>query len=130
MKKLHWIIVSGAFLLAFGMMLEGDGGKINSLITGQNAFVDAKDLKPGTFRKISADDLPKPFATESARNTPAAPRPAGPPPAAPAGFKVELYLDDLKNPRQIRTAPNGDFFVTETRVGEILVLRGRTADGK
>ena len=77
MKKLHWIIVSGAFLLAFGMMLEGDGGKINSLITGQNAFVDAKDLKPGTFRKISADDLPKPFATESARNTTAAPRPAG-----------------------------------------------------
>ncbi len=128
--KPRWIAAIGAFLLVFGAMLKGDGGQIASLITGKSAFVDARDLKPGTFRKITADDLPKPFETESARNTTAASRPAGALPAAPAGFKVELYLDDLQNPRQIRVAPNGDLFFTETRAGEIVVLRGRTADGK
>jgi glucose/arabinose dehydrogenase len=130
MNKLCWMVASGACLLVFGMMLEGDGGKIANLITGKNAFIDAKDLKPGTFRKITADDLPKPFETESARNTAIAARPAGALPEAPTGFQVELYLDGLKGPRQIRVAPNGDFFVTETRAGEILVLRGRTPDGK
>src|SRR5271170_2034846 len=115
MNKVRWIVASGAFLLACGMMLEGDGGKVANLVSGKNAFVDAKDLKPGTFRKITADDLPKPFETESARNTAIAARPSGALPAAPAGFKVELYLDALKGPRQIRIAPNGDFFVTETR---------------
>src|SRR5580658_7948687 len=130
MNRLGCIVAGGAWVLVFGMILEGDGGKIASLITGKNAFVDAKDLKPGTFRKITADDLPKPFATESARNTAIATRPAGALPEAPVGFKVELYLDELKNPRQIRVAPNGDFFVTETRAGEILVVRGRTPDGK
>src|ERR1700722_9927187 len=130
MNKLRWMVAGGAFLLAFGMLVKGDAGKITNLITGKNAFVDATDLKPGTFRKITADDLPKPFETQSGRNTTIAARPAGALPAAPTGFKVELYLDALKNPRQIRVAPNGDFFVTETSAGEILVLRGRSAEGK
>jgi glucose/arabinose dehydrogenase len=130
MNKLRWISASGAFLLAFGAVSKGDGDKIANLITGKNAFVDARDLKPGTFRKITADDLPKPYETESARNTDIAPRPAGALPEAPEGFKVELYLDDLKNPRQIRIAPNGDLFFTETRAGEIRVLRGYTPAGK
>ncbi|MBV9507875.1 MAG: sorbosone dehydrogenase family protein [Acidobacteriia bacterium] len=123
-------LVTGAFLLLFGLIVQGAGDKVSGLITGKNAFVDAKELKPGEFRKITADALPKPFETQSNRNTELAPRPAGALPAAPAGFKVELYLDNLKNPRQIRIAPNGDFFFTETNAGEIKVLRGRTAEGK
>jgi glucose/arabinose dehydrogenase len=128
MNKLH-SAAAGAFLLAFGVMLHGDASKITNVITGTKAFVDAKDLKPGTFRKITANDLPKPYATSSNRNTALANRPAGALPQAPAGFKVELYLDNLKQPRQIRIAPNGDFFLTETSAGEIKVVRGRKADG-
>jgi glucose/arabinose dehydrogenase len=111
-------------------MLNAEGDKVSGLITGQGAFVDAKDLKPGTFRKITANDLPKPYATESGRNTKLAQRPADALPQAPAGFKVELYATGLKGPRQIRMAPNGDFFVTETNAGEVKVIRGRGADGK
>ncbi len=128
MNKQYWI-AGGAFLLAFGVMLRGDGAKIANLITGSKAFVDAKDVKPGMFRKITANDLPKPYATSSNSNTKLASRPAGALPQAPAGFKVELYLGNLKQPRQIRIAPNGDFFVTETSAGEIKVVRGRKADG-
>lgn len=125
------LMVVGASLLAFtfGVRLQGDGAKIVNLITGSKAFVDAKDVRPGMFRKITVSDLPKPYATSSNRNTQLATRPSGALPQAPAGFKVELYLDNLKNPRQIRTAPNGDFFFTETSAGEIKVARGRKADG-
>ena len=130
MNKLQRIALGAAFLLVFGVLLEGDGGAIANLITGKSAFVDAKDLRPGAFRKITANDLPKPYETESARNMKAASRPAGALPSAPEGFKVELFADGLKGPRQIRLAPNGDLFFTETRAGEIVVLRGRTADGK
>ena len=50
-------------------------------------------------------------------------------PIAPAGFKVELFMTGLRNPRQIRMAPNGDLFFTETNAGEIKVIRGYK-DGK
>ena len=35
------------------------------------------------------------------------------------GFKVELYATGLDNPRLIRTAPNGDFFLPKAAPGDI-----------
>jgi glucose/arabinose dehydrogenase len=44
-------------------------------------------------------------------------------PTAPAGFKVELYAgSDLKAPRQMRKAPNGDLFVAEEAGGNIKIV--------
>jgi len=94
-------------------------------------FTDFRYEKPGTIRKITVKDLPPPFATQSAGNGPTiVPRPEGVWPQAPKGFKVGLYATALDNPRLIRTAPNGDFFVAETKKGQIMVFRGITADGK
>jgi glucose/arabinose dehydrogenase/cytochrome c5 len=94
-------------------------------------FTDFRFEKPGLTRKITVADLPAPFATESAGNSPKlVPRPEGVWPVAPEGFKVQLYTTGLTNPRLIRTAPNGDYFVAETNKGEIHVFRGITADGK
>ena len=94
-------------------------------------FTDFRFEKPGLTRKVTVADLPKPYATESAGNGPKlVPRPEGAWPVAPEGFKVQLYTTGLTNPRLIRTAPNGDFFVAETGKGEIHVFRGITADGK
>jgi glucose/arabinose dehydrogenase len=94
-------------------------------------FTDFRFEKPGTVRKITVQDLPAPFATKSAGNSPTvAPRPEGVWPQAPKGFKVGLYAAGLDNPRLIRTAPNGDSFVAETSKGQIMVFRGITADGK
>ena len=123
MRKFRYAAAGGAFLLSFGMMLQGDGAKIAGLITGSAAFVDAKDLKPGTFRKITSTDLPEPTnATPGFGQI--IPRPDGVMPQAPAGFKVELYAhDNLKAPRQIRRAPNGDLFVAEEVAGEIKIVR-------
>jgi glucose/arabinose dehydrogenase len=133
MKKLCWIAGAGMPVIAGVMFMHvaAQQGAARSVLTGQAAFVDYRSMKTGTFRKITVADLPQPFATESARNNARlVPRPADAWPQAPAGFKVDLYAAGLEGPRQIRRAPNGDFFVAETRAGQIRVLRGRGADGK
>jgi glucose/arabinose dehydrogenase len=57
-------------------------------------------------------------------------RPADAWPKAPNGFKVELYATGFDNPREMRTAPNGDIFLAESETGKIKVVRGVTRDGK
>ena len=94
-------------------------------------FTDYRYEKPGTVRKISVSDLPKPFATQSAENgAEVVSRPENAWPVAPAGFKVELFATGLENPRLLRTAPNGDIFLAESEAGRIRVFRGVTSDGK
>jgi glucose/arabinose dehydrogenase len=94
-------------------------------------FTDYRYESPGTVRKITAADLPAPYATASAGNAPTlAPRPAGAWPKAPPGFAVGQYADGLDGPRLLRTAPNGDIFVAETRAGRISVFRGLDAHGR
>jgi glucose/arabinose dehydrogenase len=123
MKKFPYIAAGAALLLSFAFTLAGDGAKITGLITGTAAFVDAKDLKPGVFRKITVTDLPEPGPAQPGFGK-MVPRPAGAMPQAPAGFKVDLYAqDNLKAPRQIRRAPNGDLFVAEEAAGNIKVVR-------
>ena len=106
-------------------------GKTDSekVLRGQEAFTDYQKEKPGTFHKITPADLPKPFATRSVGNGPSVvPRPANAWPQAPAGFKVDIYATGLDEPRLIRTAPNGDFFVTESGTGKVKIFRGVTAE--
>jgi len=94
-------------------------------------FTDYRFEKPGTIRHITLQDLPAPYATESATAGPkVVARPENAWPKAPEGFKVELYATGLNNPRLMRTAPNGDVFLAETSAGDVKVFRGLTADGK
>jgi glucose/arabinose dehydrogenase len=122
-------------------------------ITGQAAFADYTQQKPGVRRKITVADLPEPNPSESVDNGPnLVQRPEGAWPIAPAGFKVQLYaggdaatpMQRSENkqqthaptsgtfvmPRIIHAAPNGDLFVADSQAGSILVLRGVTAAGK
>jgi glucose/arabinose dehydrogenase len=50
-------------------------------------------------------------------------RPADYAPKAPAGFQVKVFTADLKAPRVMKVAPDGDVFVTETNSGRIRVIR-------
>ena len=85
---------------------------------GPSPFTDYTDERPGKRVKITAADLPAPQATRSVDNAPrVVKRPKDAWPQAPAGFKVELYADGLAKPRLIRTAPNGDVFVVESKAG-------------
>jgi len=94
-------------------------------------FTDYRFEKPGNVRKITLPDLPPPFTTPSAGNGPKlVARPEGAWPQVPAGFEVQQYAAGLDEPRLIRTAPNGDFFVAESRAGDIRVFRGITGTAK
>ncbi len=95
-------------------------------------FTDYRFEAPGQIRKITINDLPAPFMTPSAGNVPKiVARPEDAWPQVPAGFKVEQYASGLEDPRLIRTAPNGDFFVAESNNdGDVKVFRGITRTGK
>jgi glucose/arabinose dehydrogenase len=97
----------------------------------QGPFTDYRFEKPGVVHKILVQDIPPPTPNTSAGNPPEiVPRPEKAWPVVPDGFKVELYATGLDNPRLLRTAPNGDFFVAESSSGRIVVFRGITSDGK
>jgi glucose/arabinose dehydrogenase len=96
-----------------------------------SVFTDFHGETPGKIHHITVADLPEPYATKSsAVFSRPVPRPADVWPQAPAGFKVELYSQDIRGPRIIVKAPNGDLFVSQTMTGQVVVLRGMTADGK
>ncbi|MGB8770757.1 MAG: sorbosone dehydrogenase family protein [Candidatus Korobacteraceae bacterium] len=118
------------FLSTFAACAQG-GQNAQSAASPQAPFTDYRYEKPGTVHKITAKDLPAPYATDSASNwAKVVDRPKDAWPQAPAGFKVGLFATGLDEPRKIITAPNGDIFLAESHKGDIKVFRGITADGK
>ena len=96
-----------------------------------SVFYDFHGENPGTIHKIAVNDLPPPNQTKSANNFPAPyPRPTGALPKALPGFTVNLYATGLDEPRELRTAPNGDVFLAESSKGEIKIFRGISTQGK
>jgi glucose/arabinose dehydrogenase/mono/diheme cytochrome c family protein len=94
-------------------------------------FVDYHSEEPGRMHKITVQDLPAPYATNSANNGPnVVDRPQNAWPKAPAGFKVDQFATGLHEPRLMVTAPNGDVFLAESGPGQIRIFRGLAADGK
>jgi glucose/arabinose dehydrogenase len=78
---------------------------------------------PGRGHRISLAALPAPFATPSTRNQPQLiPRPAGAALALPPGFHIDTFADNLKGPRKMLVAANGDILVSETYGGRVSVL--------
>ena len=100
----------------------------SAVLTGQAAFGDWRSDAPGLRRHITVADLPAPFATPSAGNSPeVVERPEGATPHGPPGFQVTLFAKELRGPRLLRVAPNGDLFVAETGAGHIVVFPGGNA---
>jgi glucose/arabinose dehydrogenase/cytochrome c2 len=97
-----------------------------AVLTGAAAFGDWRSDAPGVRRLIRVEDLPAPFATGSAHNSPrVVSRPKDAFPRAPGGWRVDLFAEGLEVPRQIRVAPGGDIFIAETDRGRIRVLRAK-----
>jgi glucose/arabinose dehydrogenase len=118
----------------------------------QAPFADWAQQKPGAPHKITVADLPGPAPEQAVDNGPTlVDRPEGAWPQAPAGYKVTLYaggdappmtraenqkqITQAKEgtfvmPRLIRTAPNGDLFLSDSQAGIVFVLRGTGPDGR
>ena len=79
---------------------------------------------------LSIQQLPEPFETPWNRASPSiVEAPAGAELSVPPGFEVNVFAEGLSNPRRMALAPNGDVFVTESRAGEIVLLRDADGDG-
>ena len=101
------------------------------VLTGKAAMGDWTSDAPGVGRKITVQDLPAPNPDESARNQPKlVKRPDSALPKVPQGFSVHEFVSGLNNPRVIVTAPNGDFFLAESKADRVRVLRDADNDGK
>jgi glucose/arabinose dehydrogenase len=82
-----------------------------------SACASPQQKQPVTNSTIQADSLPDP--TESHRNfSKVIGWKAGEAPTAPQGFTVSKFAANLKNPRWIYQAPNGDIFVAESGTRE------------
>jgi glucose/arabinose dehydrogenase len=138
-EEKRWQVITYVEAVASGKMAAGPASAPAQEVAGAKVkdaspvapFTDFRYEKPGTTRKITVNDLPQPYATQSSNNgAELVARPADAWPVAPAGFKVEMFAAGLENPRLLRTAPNGDIFLAESDPGRIRVFRGMTSDGK
>ena len=90
---------------------------------------DWKKDAPGRKHRIDVAHLPAPYDTPSSSNFPKfIAKPADAKLSVPAGFKVEVFAKDLPGARNMRIAPNGDIFLSQTQSNRITVLRP-SADG-
>ncbi len=98
-------------------------------VSAAGQLIRTEPLTPESIR-ISIDQLPQPYASESASKPPTVlPIPANPVLKVPEGFTVNVYADKLDRPRWLALTPNGDVLVTETRKNRILLLRDANNDG-
>ncbi len=90
---------------------------------------DWKKDAPGRVHRIEVAKLPAPYASPAAYNFPRlVPRPADAHLRLPPGFKIDVFTSNVQAPREIKIAPNGDIFVSETQMGRIVLIRP-SADG-
>jgi glucose/arabinose dehydrogenase len=82
--------------------------------------------------EIKPSQLPAPFATRSASNSPdVVPKPPNANLKLPPGFQINTWAEgDMENPRWLALAPNGDVFVADSRSGRILLFRDAHNRGK
>ncbi|MDQ9172009.1 PQQ-dependent sugar dehydrogenase [Oxalobacteraceae bacterium R-40] len=98
--------------------------------TGKAAFAGWQADAPGVRRHIKPSDLPAPPAVTAADAEKSIANPAkivsqpqGAVPKVPEGFAVQVFATGFKKPRTLRTAPNGDIFLSESDAGRVIVFR-------
>jgi glucose/arabinose dehydrogenase len=118
-------------MLAASTALCEEPEKPAPTLTGKDALGDWTTDAPGVRRKVTTDDLAKPYDTPSSNKPPkVVKRPDGAWPKAPVGFEVTEFATGLTRPRVIARAPNGDLFVAESGANRVRVLRDKDGDGK
>jgi glucose/arabinose dehydrogenase len=128
MKMRYWYGLLGLGLLVIGCQkpaYEATGSIL--LVPEGTVYVD--QLMPERIQ-IALEDLPAPYASESASQSPrviAQPKDAFL--QVPQGFTVNVFAEGLEKPRWLALTPDGDVLVTETRENKIQRLIDADKDG-
>ena len=91
------------------------------------AGADLRAQRNSVHPQPRADELPRPSQATANPNR-RVPQPEGTLPKVPAGFAVASYAE-LRGPRMMVYAPNGDLFVSSPSTNSIFVLRDANNDG-
>lgn len=101
----------------------------NSTAQAQSSQIQTQPLNP-TPIEITLADLPEPYATESASNSPnVIPVPDNPVLQVPSGFSVNVYADNLPSVRWMTLTPDGDVLAVQSRQDKIVLLQDKDGDG-
>ena len=80
--------------------------------------------------EITLSDLPEPYATESASNSPnVIPVPDNPVLQVPPGFEVNVFADNLPSVRWMTLTPEGDVLAVQSRQDKVVLLQDKDRDG-
>lgn len=80
--------------------------------------------------EITLEDLPEPYATESASKPPSViPVPDNPVLQVPEGFTVNVFADNLPDVRWMTLTPDGDVLAVQSRQNKINLLQDKDNDG-
>ena len=96
-----------------------------------NVAAQAAHPEIGERIEVRVEDLPAPYASESASNpSRLIERTAGATLKVPDGFEANTFASGFDNPRWMTVAANGDVLVADARVGRITSLRDDDGDGR
>lgn len=105
-------------------------------ITAQDKLPKIIYLDAPAATLVEASGMPAPFATESARRpSKFVDQPKNAELKIRKGFRISLFADESmfesrSYPRLMAEAPNGDVFVTDSRINKIRIFRDVNGDGK
>src|SRR5262245_27651829 len=106
-------VATCSLFFALTVFAQSASDSLGELLVGKAAFGDWRADAPLVRRKIT--ELPPPYTTRSASNPPRViAKPVYATPKVPPGFHVELFASNLRDPRTVRVAPNGDIFIAES----------------
>jgi glucose/arabinose dehydrogenase len=121
MRRTVFVALLTLVLLGSGDLAAKDmQGK--RVLKGSEAFGGWQKDQPGVRRLLTRHNLP-PIGQSTSREVEIVPRPKSAKPIAPEGFFVEMVTSGLAGPRVIRTAPNGDLFVADSKSDSVRVYR-------
>lgn len=118
----------------FACTQSGDTGADTTATAADTTAVagisaDWRGDAPGVRHRLTPADLPEAVmqGTDAEASVTEVAEVVAPPdgamPRVPDGFTVSVFARDLKQPRRIRVAPNGDIFVSESGAGRVLVYQ-------
>ncbi|MGF1591494.1 MAG: PQQ-dependent sugar dehydrogenase [Pleurocapsa sp.] len=101
----------------------------DSLTQTSQTNIATQPLTPSPI-EITLADLPEPYATESANNSPnVIPIPDNPVLQVPPGFRVNVFADNLPSVRWMTVTPDGDVLAVQSRENKIVLLQDKDRDG-
>ena len=132
MATLKTLVISGVWLSLSACRLTASPGQPTAAVplTVSAGEIAVTPLDPQPIW-VRIDDLPAPYASQSASQSPKViPVPDHPVLSVPEGFAVNVFAEGLDRPRWLTLTPEGDVLVVESRNNRIHRLRDTDKDGQ